>query len=466
MRDYACALCGWFIPHRTDSVSWYNEFRGLCSGPEGIILTGVGLYEDPFEQGEPLVAPIDRDGRWDDSDYNSPPEHQFAAMGEDDQGLGRYGFLFHEACWSLLETFFLPGAVPCERLFDICRSFPLVRYHEGCISWGHDYAGAIQTNDLNIFPWEHNHEELAEFEPHSIFSADPYHGGEVKWLLTSVPKQPPGELPPSSNTTYHQKDCFSSLPIELLSTIAVEMSTCDFLNARLASRSFWPIFDDYHFWASRFKPRSERAWIFERRDDDKRHNWRWIYRQTQTALLSHSLENRKRIWGLAHKLLDIAQLRWTELAGSHPVLSPDQKMTSRASGYLWKDNQDNPCYSLGEGCRILHRQSVPISPTTAHFSIFSVHLGDRVYICGITITSVEGVVINLGYQSENKSSVEISGEITGFVLAIGYRGIQAIQCVIGGNQKTAWLGCPEEVPHTQCLVMSSSITAIEAGFDV
>ncbi|KAH8680701.1 hypothetical protein BX600DRAFT_2895 [Xylariales sp. PMI_506] len=104
-RIFSCALCGWAIVDQPGAVSWLNQFRGLFPGPTGIVLTGVGLYDDPGRGA--FIAPVDRNSRWDDLGYDSPEEDQFGAMNQGEVN-GRHGLfpwetvLRTESIWSLI----------------------------------------------------------------------------------------------------------------------------------------------------------------------------------------------------------------------------------------------------------------------------------------------------------------------------------------------------------------------------
>jgi hypothetical protein len=51
-------------------------------------------------------------------------------------------------------------------------------------------------------------------------------------------------------------------------------------------------------------------------------------------------------------------------------------------------------------------------------------------------------------------------------LAVGSRGIQALQIITGKGYASRWFGCLDESPRTQRLILSGSVAALEAGFDV
>jgi hypothetical protein len=62
-----------------------------------------------------LIAPPDPSARWDDpAGYDHPDEDEFEATGQHEVN-GKRGFVFHDACWSLLEH---------KKLFEVCGSLP------------------------------------------------------------------------------------------------------------------------------------------------------------------------------------------------------------------------------------------------------------------------------------------------------------------------------------------------------
>ena len=107
--------------------------------------------------------------------------------------------------------------------------------------------------------------------------------------------------------------------------------------------------------------------------------------------------------------------------------------------------------------------------------ISTVRLGREGYISGLSLTVTNGEVVRLGYStSRSEQSLELGGmTLTGFNLAVGLGGIQALQCVgtdsTGRHIRSAWLGFPNNVPITERL---SRVTArgemmmLELGFDV
>ncbi|KAK1478299.1 oxidoreductase, partial [Colletotrichum tamarilloi] len=153
-RICSCTLCGWIVVDAPGSVSWLNQFRGVTSSPNGVILTGVGLYDDPARGA--FIAPVDLKRRWDDPTYNS-------------------------------------------------------------ISWGHDYGGASIVDNEHHFPFEDRFSDRDYIDPDPVLSANPYEAEEAHHLLTEAPEEPPSPEGPISDAAAPEpeRDSFYALPEEL-----------------------------------------------------------------------------------------------------------------------------------------------------------------------------------------------------------------------------------------------------------
>jgi len=466
----------------------------VYSTSEGdIVLTGVGLYSDP-QSGE-FFAPPDPGSRWDDPGYQSPPEDEFAVMTQAEIN-GRRGFVFHDACWSLLKQAFHPGTVPYPRLFDVLDSLPKVTVGN-TIDWGHDYGGlAILADDGQYFPWEPFRFSDRRFRDGWLdtpYSFNPFAVSEVEEILSETAQPPPSWDPSSSSTarsirSISNRDPFDLLPTELCSAIAAQLPTQAVLNARCASRSFWHVFNSQQFWASRFKGKtSERSWLFEavqkaESNSGARHrDWRWLYHRTIDAHLSLAARNRKRVWGLILHVADILDLCWNELPSvlaspwrPPPLLEENSLGPSWilvAGGVRGWPEDLNP---LQTGCSRSKVQRVAI-PThgVSKLAASTVRLGSSVFISGLSLTTTKGEVMRLGYRGAGgERSVQLHGStLTGFNLAVGLGGIHGLQCIgdsSSGGQMSAWLGSPDGAPKTKRLstVANGPVVVVEFGFDV
>jgi len=122
----------------------------VYSNRGGFAVTGVGIYNDP--DGADWRAPLDFTARWNDGGHNSPTSDEIGVLWQDPIN-GRYGFPFHEACWSLLEKAYSPELVPYKALFEVCRSLPFPSAGT-TLSWGHDFGGLVFVDNQHRYPWE------------------------------------------------------------------------------------------------------------------------------------------------------------------------------------------------------------------------------------------------------------------------------------------------------------------------
>lgn len=409
---------------------------------------------------------MDSNARWDNEGYSSPIQDAFGAMQQSEVN-GRHGYILHDTCWSLMERAFFPNTVPHARLFEVCDSLPFPM-DGSTISWGHDYLGLVSTNSAVNFPWEDRFHDREFSEPDPVFSSDPYRVPEVDQILAEPLQGPPDTISAAPASVPTGWDQLSTLPTELFAAIAFYLATPDFLNARLASRGFWSIFYSQQFWASRFMPGAERSWLFEVRSAKQTRNWRSLYRRTNDSRIGPGLRNRKRIWQLIGLIQDILSLGRIEPLSSPVTTDQSGPATSSwtlVTGRLWEKPDHGPFSLFNEGCRLFHRQTVVVPQTLCRFTVSCVRVGESEYIAGISLTSTDGKAVYLGYRAANRQSFEAS-KISGFNLAVGSRGIQAIQCIARPGCTSPWLGCPHDSPKTKRLVVTACVEALEAGFDV
>ncbi|KAL2194625.1 hypothetical protein P885DRAFT_42203 [Corynascus similis CBS 632.67] len=408
---------------------------------------------------------------WSDAGFESSDDNSFAVLPDPDFR-GRHGIVFHDACWRLLEAALRPASVSLQRLFDVCSSLPVPRNCRAP-TWGHDFGGAVVIDKNVHFPWEDRYNVPEATTPDPVFSKNPYQVPGVDHLLAEDPQQPPvaTQSPRSPRTVV--LDCFTSLPGELCVAIAILLPTTDVLNARLASRGFWPIFYSQQFWASRFTPRlpaANRSWLFETRYVQSPRDWRWLYRRTNDFYLTPGLRNRRRIWGLIEQIVDILALIWNELPPSLPeIWSLDSALRAtdycvEVNGHLWTPTERGD-HRFHNGCRLLRNQSIAIPDALKHLFVYTATFGDGQYIVGMSLVTVAGESILLGYSSCSQKLIELT-EIWGFRVAIGSRGLQALQCITGpAGSESSWLGFLDDVPRTDRLVLTDRVVGLEVGFD-
>ncbi|VUC37063.1 unnamed protein product [Clonostachys rosea] len=249
---FGCAICGAFIYNQDgdqNALPWLNTFRGIYRDSVGIHTTGVGCKDENQRLG--YVAPKDTSARWDDPEYDQTEDSvEFGTMTQRSIN-GRYGFIFHDSCFSLLEEAFQPNKVPIQRLFDVLLSTPIAW---DSLDWDHTYGGIYQQLDLTYaFPWE---PRGFVFRPETNLELhDPYQNFN---LSAEAPEYPP--LSMVEETRRSTEDLFLRFPLEILLMIAERMGTSEVLKMRTISRAFGPVFHAPSFWHSRFREGGERFW--------------------------------------------------------------------------------------------------------------------------------------------------------------------------------------------------------------
>ncbi|KAI1426684.1 F-box domain-containing protein [Xylaria sp. FL1777] len=451
---FRCVICGYLVyDHRDlDSVSWINQFRILYSSRDVVAVTGVGISRNG--EGD-WSAPLDFTARWDNE---LPATRERRILGQSPAN-GRYDFPFHEACWSLLEKAYCPKPIPHETLFRVCSSLPYPSRGSG-LSWGNSHGGLTFVGH-HCYPWE---DPYVERDINSVLPSmryDPYHVPEILRLRHEEP-QVPAVSGPMRQTT----DCFLKLPEEIIILISLYLPTADALNVRRASGSFLPIFSSQQFWASRFETNADRSWLFESQEWDKTYDRRWLYHSTNKAHCTEGMNNRKRVWKLIQRIQRVLSLRWEETSASD-IAGITGLRWQEATGDLRPETPRWRLHHFDEGCRLFREQHTPTPlGKLSHIAFSIIKLSATIYITGIRLILNQGQAIQLGYRAENEVIVPIhTAQLIGFKLAVGSRGIQGLKCVFDDQSQSQWVGCPDDAPRTQRLMLSSPITAIKAGFD-
>lgn len=412
---------------------------------EQIEVTGVGRY-NPIGAAH-WVAPLEFGARWDTAESNV----EIGVIRETPID-GRHGFPFHEACWSLLEKALCPKPVPQQHLYEVCCSLPFSR-RLGCLTWGHYFGGLVSADD-NHYIWD----DLYVARQLTFAKMDPYVVPEIPSLCCEAPLSLD-----ISTVALKIPDMFTQLPLEIIILISQHLPTGDYLNARLASPSFHPVFYVQRFWASKFLPGGDRSWVFETWDWESPCDWRWLYRRT--ANVSSGMRNRKRVWRLAEDLKRILLLQWREPIQNF-VADDASNNWLEAAGDLLPATMRRQYHGFNRGCLQFHEKRVHIPPDQLSQLAFSlIRSGAITFITGIRFISIEGGDIQLGYISDEEHVLNMTS-LKGFNLAVGSRGIQGIQCIIDDDRQTQWIGCPDEAPKTKHVRFGGPVTDIKAGFDV
>ena len=122
--------------------------------------------------------------------------------------------------------------------------------------------------------------------------------------------------------------------------------------------------------------------------------------------------------------------------------------------------------NFNEGCRILgtHVAHIPKDLSKIAFSISS--LANVTYIAGVRLITERGTDICLGFISKGEEVIKEVIALRGFILAVGSRGIHALQVVSQDASLSEWVGCPNKSPITERLAYFNFIAGLEVSFDV
>ncbi|KAF2969481.1 hypothetical protein GQX73_g4090 [Xylaria multiplex] len=448
-KENSCVFCGTRVYEPWES--WKNDFRGIRSEPEGIVITH-SIYCTLYGHWH---GPVDSSR----SSYHGPPSQALFGADSQPEFNDLRDFIFHDACWRLLEASLSASAVPATlgRIFEVIQSLPFPS-RESLNGWGHRLGDpAVAKGDF--LPWEDKVKDAPVCSLVTCHDANPYDDHETNRILSEIPQLPP-DAPLTGPNIETKGVGINTLPYELCLAIAIILPTREVFNARLASRAFLPIFYDQLFWQSRFKAPFERAWFFDARKHRGDIDWRSLYRRThfdQTNVDQRpTLRNRQRVWNLLDTLMDALNSRWHDTIMSFSPLTPDSPHSLEVVGdLLGKAGRTHNGERRGrfeKGCRLWHKFHIAIPNNLSQFSVAYIQAPDAGYISGIKFTTTTGDIIQLGYWS--------------FVLAVSCRGIRAVQCLTSGETTSRWLGCPDNCPITRRLaVFDSQLDSLEVGFD-
>ncbi|KAK2592000.1 hypothetical protein QQS21_010303 [Conoideocrella luteorostrata] len=175
------------------------------------------------------------------------------------------------------------------------------------------------------------------------------------------------------------------------------------------------------------------------------------------------MKNRERVWRLVETVKAILCLEWIEPT-SYSVTNVTHTKWLTVAGDI-RPETAQPYHGFDGGCRQFYEKQIHIPPGELLQLAFSfIHLRDATYITGITLILVQGEIIRLGYMADKERILD-STDLTGFVVAVGSRGIHGIQCILGGDRESPWVGCPDNTPKTSRLKFIGPITSIRAAFD-
>lgn len=281
------------------------------------------------------------------------------------------------------------------------------------------------------------------------------------------------------------EDCFRRLPQEVLEYIQTFLPSPAVVNARMASRSFASLRTDQSFWASRFDGYHERGYCVEARypvygDVMERRNrdWKTLYHQTAvTPTSSNELKNRKRIvdcsWDLVDILLEKPRIeKATFIRNLQTSLEEPQDTAWRSIGGDSAPRPQPHHFPSGIRCKRVYEQvlSLPSSPIKTIAITFRRFSG-AYYISGLRFVFKDANEALMGYVIPGKERyLALDGEsnfhLTGFITAVGARGIMALRAVSEKGNVSDWIGSAASLPQSLRLCMKNRIETLKGSFDV
>jgi hypothetical protein len=124
-------------------------------------------------------------------------------------------------------------------------------------------------------------------------------------------------------------------------------------------------------------------------------------------------------------------------------------------------------------CSSLYERAVHLPPVIDEILVSTVSFGEVEYISGLRIVAPNRPDILLGYiYSRRETSLKLSakdgtpGVLTGFVTALGARGIYALKAMLLDGSVSSWAGKHDKKPKSLRLCMGEQLSYLKAEFDV
>uniref|UniRef100_A0A093V8W7 DUF7600 domain-containing protein n=1 Tax=Talaromyces marneffei PM1 TaxID=1077442 RepID=A0A093V8W7_TALMA len=405
-RHYGCVLCGYAISGFSTPTwkvpPWLSEFRAVWTYPPlGIYTSGIGTFDISVGT---WTVPIDPDMRVLNPDIPFNDKAHITVMRSRPRRgieLNSHGYVFHDACFELLrETARGVWVDPC-RLYRICKSLPF-SYRGIGVCWGHDYGGLCEMDFENQhhYPWEDR--VMRTYKESKVLENARYNPLLIQELdeCISVHIDPEYQHKYLEWAGSSSRNCFSLLPWEIRVMIALCLPIKDVLSLVKSSKAFLPLLSDQTYWASVFDPGAECGFLFERSHLKRSPEIDWIaiYKKTMYTKDIFGMENRKRIWPLAKRIVKLLELHPPhendDFFGDDHVRSDEIEDMAEAEedeedpgARRWKVAADikSPTVINDEfeaGCRLLFDQTVTLPEDLVSIAFSVVADGYTEYLVG------------------------------------------------------------------------------------
>lgn len=544
---FGCAVCGTKIggfdpAHDDETELWNSEFRG-CKCPltpdshslgsyEGssgaelttficlvyinssnkVAITGIGFNRDGSGQ---YFAPRDSD-----NDYEQPGQALGTALPipPNLQPLfllinSRHGFIFHNACWHILQDA-VPARLPSiDRLYEIFSSLPV---YDNALFWGHDYGDPENRYPEALFPWD---AAKMMYFPLASMEQSPMRGYFAAMARYDRPSDTCAypvtriHIPESQrlaeedeedllylNDAYldEQEDGYSKLPskgdflgrlpLDVILDICEHLPMSDYLNARRASRAFWAPFHISTFWYDRFKRDADRGWMVQVRANPQSIpcGIRLLYRLSTEMRLDEHLINGKRIGELVNDIRPLLDLKWAKTGGTKPHTP---RVPSQINQFGWQEHaliQDQNGREVWPYDRhqqfdtnsiVIHAAELKVPADLESITLSFCEVGGIEYVCGIVITPTADSMleeVGTGYQSMIRAWFRFPPDVKlmGLGVALGAHGIRGLRFLYltksnGKCFHSEWLGgSGSDCLKSDRMTTEYGISTIKVNFDV
>lgn len=522
-----CGFCGFISPQSSSDV-WAPYYRavytvgrqeGAAAAPGAPVdtspfprLSGVGFHRHDREEN---YVPAHAHQRWDDSAPDGqadtsgqevqpldliqirdikPPGPEIAWHEQDDYA---WGFLFHEACWAVLEQAVKPAEVDIQVLWRILCSVPC---GSELPNWGHNYGGLYMGTMRDQSRGEHfvllgRNSNLVI--PSTFY--DPYRVPELERLVSSMRirgrEDEPNTADGTTNGTAEDetistvgrlgaRDPFTVLPLELKELLLCYMASADAVNLKLASRAVAATPLTQHFFQSRFWPRHEMGAFFDAfllpGSEMRGTDWQRLYRQLKTRLRYNRVglgeRNRLRLWNSTLRPLAEAMGRVQKMSDLRG--GPEWAWDTAGASALQSDwlicttAKLKAPLAFGGIRRAVYRAEaeLPSDRMSGVYVCFTEFFGSR-YMTGLRFVFEQAAEVQIGYiLRESEEFLSVYGSLGGFHCATDECGFRALALVTGRDTSTeylVWAGQPESLMVVPLLsAAKGGVKRIRASFDV
>ncbi|KAE8151706.1 hypothetical protein BDV25DRAFT_171265 [Aspergillus avenaceus] len=477
-----CTLCGVvLLCEELEEIPetrrpWYAEVRAVAKEEfDRIFVTGVGFLDSR----DVLCAPLD-----EELDYSNATELDDVELLRTESEL--HGFGLHDSCWMLLQDrlwHMIDSDIVADSLYDqfYCTPAPL----QASLSFGHDYGGAEQWQEVYDTP------VMEKIPP--LMRADPY---AIPLLEKLEEKALDVDTAQEYHSTYHTRSTdsnigyqhsFGRLSLELFHEIVSYLSVSELLALKCTSRELVQrvIFSSLppSFWKRQFTPGYSMDFLFP--DLEQKRDWFRLYRGTMSILQANdessemlSLLNRKRIRALLEPIASVVEAdaeRSKEPSGRRAncmEFSPGKWLVSEGL-FQWRAENIYTGYRsleddfLPHGCHVPRYRIGDFPHTMLHggeIEISTVQLGGRVFISGIDHNSDDpqgllkrqavGHELLTGHVTIDIPPGTIFNQIE---VAFCAEGVRGIRFHYAGNTTSEWVGDTDDkemsygvlqVPHS------------------